>query len=157
MMQDFDIQPLSEKDIPYVSRIMQMRWDVSPEWAQKEIEKFLIPTKERVVFCVHHEGNTVGVGLFDIHMDDVSLDYGPWLSLLWVDPEYRGHDLGIALTQKRMDHARKYGHKEVYIDTMDAEQYHLANGWEKVADILYKGEPDVILKYDLSKEFPRVL
>lgn len=148
------VKPLSPKDLPYVSSIMQKRWGVSSEWADKEAQRFLVSDKNTAGFCVHDNDKTIGVGLFDLHNDDVSKDYGPWLYLLWVDPEYRGHNLGIELTKKRMEHARKYGYSEIYLDTTDALAYHKKLGWKEVCVVDYEGEVDHIMKYDLSKDFP---
>lgn len=148
------IKPLLPGDIPYVSSIMQKRWGVSLEWANEEAKRFLIADKNTAGFCVHDNNKTVGVGLFDLHNDDVSKDYGPWLYLLWVDPEYRGHSIGIELTKKRMEHAKKYGYNEIYLDTTDALEYHKKLGWKEVCVVDYEGEVDHIMKYDLSKDFP---
>lgn len=155
-MQIFDLNTITENDIGYISAIMQNRWNVSKEWADREAERFLIADENTAGFCVHDKDKIIGVGLFDLHNDDVSKEYGPWLYLLWVEPEYRGHSLGIELTQKRMEHARKYGYKEVYLDTTDAFEYHKNLGWQEVTTIDYEGEFDHIMKYDLSKSFPLV-
>lgn len=153
-MKEFQIQPIGLADLVYVSSIMQKRWDVSAEWADREARRFLIADADTAGFCVHHEDTIIGVGLFDRHNDDVSVKYGPWLYLLWVEPEYRGHNLGIELTKKRMEHARNHGYTEIYLDTTETAPYHRVLGWEDVTVVQYEGEPDLIMKYDLSKEFP---
>jgi GNAT superfamily N-acetyltransferase len=150
-----EIKPLSIEDLPYVSSIMQTRWGVDSKWADKEAKRFLVADKNTAGFCVHDNKKTIGVGLFDLHNDDVSKDYGPWLYLLWVDPKYRGHNLGVELTKKRMEHARKHGYTEVYLDTTDALEYHKKLGWEYVCTVNYEGEVDRIMKSDLTKDFPR--
>jgi len=150
-----EIKPLSPEDLPYISTIIQKRWCVSSKWANKEARRFLVSDKNTAGFCVHDNDKTIGFGLFDLHNEDVSKDYGPWLYLLWVDPEYRGHNLGIEITKKRMGHARKYGYTEIYLDTKDALEYHKKLGWKEVCVVDYKGEVDHIMKYDLSKDFPK--
>lgn len=153
-MIEFTIDPIGSRDLEYVSTIMQQRWDVSKEWADTEVRRFLAQNEEAAGFCVHHDNMTVGVGLFDRHNDDVSTKYGPWLYLLWIDKEYRGHNLGIELTKRRMEHARNHGYTKIYLDTTDALNYHKRLGWEDVCVVDYKGEVDHIMKYDLSKDFP---
>ncbi len=153
-MPEFDTQPIAERDIEYVAHIMSKRWGTSLEWSRKETALYLAQDAISAGFCIHHEGNTVGVGLFSLHNEDVSTEYGPWLYLLWVDPEYRGYDLGILLTQKRMEHARKMGYKEIYLDTVDAAPYHKALGWEEVGTVRWEDNPILIMKWDLAKEFP---
>ena len=149
-----DIKPIAENDLEYVSMIMQDRWNVSKEWADTEIKTYLVQDKLAAGFCVHDNGKTVGVGLFSLENEDVSTEYGPWVYLLWVEPEYRGNNLGIELTRKRMDHAKKFGYKEIYLDTVDAYEYHKSLGWEDVCTVNYKGELDYIMKFDLTKDFP---
>lgn len=155
-MEQYDIQPVSSEDLNYLSKIMQQRWSVSSEWADAEAKKYLSQDANAAGFCVHYKGKTIGIGLFDFKNDDVSTLYGPWLYLLWVDPEFRGHDLGIELTKRRMEHARSHGYMEVYLDTADAPKYHRNLGWEDVCMVQYKGEDDWIMRYDLSKDFPQI-
>ena len=149
-----NIQLLSFKDLPYVSKIMQERWNVSAEWANEEAKRFLVADKNTAGFCIHNGDKTVGIELFDLYNKDVSRDYGPWLYLLWIDQEYRGHGLGIEITKKIMEHANKYGYKEIYLDTTDALGYHQKFGWRDVCVVNFEGKLDYIMKYDLSKSFP---
>lgn len=150
----FETKQISINDIEYVANIMQKRWETSIEWARKETKKYLANDATCAGFCVFCKEKIVGVGLFSLKNDDVSTDYGPWLYLLWIDKKYRGNDLGIELTKKRMEHARKHGYKEIYLDTTDAVDYHHKLGWEDVCVVNYEGEIDYIMRFDLSKEFP---
>lgn len=152
----FDILPIATKDLDYVSKVIQMRWHTSPEWAIEEAKKHLAHDALTTGFCVHYKNDPVGVGLFNLKNDEVTTDYGPWLYLLWIDPEYRGNDLGIELTRERMKHARKHGYAEIYLDTSDARPYHRKLGWEDITTVLYEGAPVKIMKYDLSKDFPQL-
>lgn len=153
-MADFKIQPIHEEDFEYVSLVMQKRWGLSPLEAEKETRRYLADDEIAAGFCAHCDGRTVGVGLFDRFNTEISKEYSPWLLLLWVEPEFRGNDIGIMLTQARMNHARRHGYNEVFIDTNDALDYHLKLGWEKVIPALWNSEPVWILRFDLSKSFP---
>ncbi len=64
--------------------------------------------------------------------------------------------LGIKLTKKGMEHARKYGYKTIYLDTTDALPYHLKLEWKVICIIDYLEEPDIIMAYDLSGPFPKI-
>ncbi len=150
-MEKFTLEPLREQDMDYVSSIMQERWGLSASEATIEARKYLVHNENTAGFCIHTEDRAVGVGLFDRSNNEISKRHGPWLLLLWVDPNYRGHDLGIKLTKACMNHARKYGYKEVFIDTNDALDYHLKFGWEKVSPVEWHGKPGWILRFDLSK------
>lgn len=151
----FVIQPASKADIAYIATIMHMRWNVSMKWARKETKRHLAQDAQCAGFTVYHRGNVIGVALFSLTNEDVSTDYGPWLYLLWIEPAYRGNDIGIELTKARMEHARNHGYERVYLDTTDAKPYHATLGWEEVCTIMYEGEEDTIMQYDLSKEFPK--
>lgn len=154
-MVKFKINPITLADVEYVASIMHNRWEIPYENAVEGTMRYLAMDKEFAGFCIHIEGRTVGVGLFGLHNDDVSTEYGPWLYLLWVEPEFRGNNLGIEITKKRMEYARKLGYKEVYLDTDDAIMYHKMLGWEEVSTRIYKGSPVTIMRWDLEKEFSK--
>lgn len=149
------IDLISEKDLPYVARIIHDRWGYDYDQALIEASAYLANDERFSGFCVHADTHeTVGVGLFSCDNDDVSQKYSPWLYLLWVDPPYRGNGLGIRITKKRMDHARLHGYKKIYIDTYDATAYHRNLGWEEVETIIFKGRQTTIMEWDLSEPFP---
>lgn len=150
----FSIRPMAADDAPFVSGIMQRRWKVPGSWSDRESARFLAGDRTAAGFVARADGRTVGVGLFDIRNDDVSEKYGPWFYLLWVEPEYRGHSIGIGLTRARMDHARKFGYEKVFLDTSDAPEYHLAMGWKPVETVMFEGKETLIMSYDLKDPFP---
>ncbi len=154
-MTEYKIQKLTKKYLPYFSKIMQKRWDLKKEEADNEARKYLAHDGKMAGWVVLFNEEPVGTALFDIDNKDVTDKYSPWLSLLWIEPEHRGKSLGITLTRKRMDYARKQGYKVVYLDTVDAREYHKKQGWEEVEEIDYHGEKDNIMKWDLSKTFPK--
>ena len=155
-MRNTTINPISEQDVPYITKIMQNRWEYPHEKALEEVRAHLVQNKEMGGFCVHNEHREpVGVGLFSIYNEDVSTKYSPWMYLLWIEPEYRGNDLGILLTQKRMDYARSHGYREVYIDTVDAIPYHHTLGWKDIEIVSRNGEKITIMRWDLSESFPK--
>jgi predicted N-acetyltransferase YhbS len=150
----FTIEPIAKRDIEAVARIMSSRWQEPIDWCREETQKYLAQNEISAGFCVHSDGRVVGTGLFSLHNEDVSTSYGPWLYLLWVEPEFRGYSIGIELTRKRMEHARKFEYMEIYLDTMDAAPYHQALGWEDVCTVGRKGENLLVMRWNLLKEFP---
>lgn len=131
-----------------------MRWNYKKEIADYEAKQYLVPNCERAGWIVLYKNKPIGTALFDVNNEDVSIKYSPWLFLLWIEPEHRGYNLGIELTKKRLNYAKKCGYKIVYIDTIDAEEYHKKLGWEKIEEINYLGQKNVIMMWDLSKKFP---
>jgi len=149
---DFIITKATEKDIPYLSNLIQIRWDYSKEDADKEIENF-IPTKtsERI-FCLRTETekDPIGTGMFSLTWNKVP-NYSPWFFLLWVEPKYRGNKLGEKLTKVRLDYVKSLGFEKVYLDTTDAFSYHKKHGWNQIDVAKYNGENNIIMEYDLNK------
>ena len=88
--------------------------------------------------------------MFDT-MSDVDYTKNAWNTLLWVEPEYRGNGYGKMMTDKRFEYAKSKGYKKVYLDTEEAEQYHLKLGWEKTKDdVSWRGAKVSIMEYDLT-------
>ncbi|MES2225115.1 MAG: GNAT family N-acetyltransferase [Patescibacteria group bacterium] len=155
-MSSFEIRPFVAADSEYVAAVMQQRWNVSRDYALDDTQYYLKNDKDYAGFCAHYGEKTVGIGLFSIDNEAVSKKYGPWVYLLWVESEYRGHDLGIELTKKRMEHARAQGYEMLYLDTVLAAEYHRRLGWEEVETVENGGVAKIIMKYDLSKSFPSI-
>jgi predicted N-acetyltransferase YhbS len=149
-MKDYKIQKLTKRHVNYVSTIMQKRWDLKKEEADKEAIGYVVNDSNRAGWIVLYKNESIGTGLFDVENRDVYEKYSPWLFLLWIEPKYRGNNLGIELTKKRMKHAKKHGYKIIYLDTTGAEMYHKKLGWEKIEVV----EKNTIMKWDLAKKFP---
>ena len=134
---------------------MQKRWDLDKNVADFDAKKYLMSNKEKAGWIILNNKTPIGCGLFDYYNSDVSEKHHPWLLLLWIEPNHRGHKLGIQLTKKRMSYAKRHGYKIVYLDTTEAEKYHEKLGWKKIDEINYHGEKDIIMKFNLSKKFPQ--
>ena len=77
-------------------------------------------------------------------------DLFPWLSGLYVVPEYRGQGIGAQLQNHLADYAKSLGYKELYLYT-DIENYYEKNGWEHIDNgITYSGEYDRIYMLTLG-------
>ena len=133
----------------YFTQTMIGRWKVDHDYATKYLKNFLSSDTSEG-FVAYANGMNIGIGLIEMTNEIDFKDWpGPWNRLLFVEPEYRGRDIGWMLTQKRFDWARERGYKEVYLDTKDAFDYHIKKGWTFVADSFSEGEPVKILKYAL--------
>ena len=89
------------------------------------------------------------MGTFHIS-NDVGVDLHPWCIGLWVEPEKRGNGIGYQITQKRFDWARTLGYKKIYLDTVNADGYHLKFGWRYTGIVGdYHGEPTIVMEHDL--------
>ena len=86
------------------------------------------------------------------HDMDIHRDLTPWLSALFVQPEYRGRGIGTALVAHFESRVRAAGIRHAYLYTSAAEQFYARLGWttfgresyadEDVALMMKRLEPD---------------
>lgn len=60
-------------------------------------------------------------------------DLWPWLACLWVEPDYRGRELGKHLLAHGISEAKRIGYKRVYLTT-DHDGYYERYGWQRIED-----------------------
>ncbi|HEX9058660.1 MAG TPA: GNAT family N-acetyltransferase [Clostridia bacterium] len=142
------IEELSERHIPYVTKILMDRWEISEEKAHAEINRWILKSDNSICFVGVIKGVPIGFGLFDTQSDADPL-LGPWNRQLYVEPQYRGSKYGFELTQKRFAWAKKKGYRTVYLSTEAAKDYHLRFGWQIVREDVKKDKTITIMKYDL--------
>lgn len=90
--------------------------------------------------------NNMPIGTIGIWRCDMvsRQDLYPWLSALYVLPEYRNKGIGKKLQNKLIDYAKELGYEKLYLYT-DIEGYYEKNGWEFLdKGITYSGEYDQI-------------
>lgn len=63
----------------------------------------------------------------------------PWLSSVYVAPEFRNKRVGSALTQHIVHEAANIGIEKVYLFTPDAEALYAKLGWEIIEYSEYRG------------------
>lgn len=63
----------------------------------------------------------------------------PWLSSVYVAPEFRNKKIGSALTQHIVQEAANMGIEKVYLFTPDAESLYASLGWEVIEYSEYRG------------------
>lgn len=143
-----DIIELKYEYVEYVSEIIMKRWNQSKESALEEIQRWINHEDDSICFVGIIDKKPMATGVFDT-ISDVDFSIPCWNTLLWVEPENRGNDYGRLLTQKRFDHAKKLGYKTVYLDTVNAKNYHLKFGWIILREFDKEGEHYTIMKHDL--------
>ena len=143
------IVEIKPKYADYVSDIISRRWEIYKGEYAHIVPGYLSKKKESKCFVAVADGIPIGMGAFHIS-NDVGVDLHPWCAGLWVEPEYRGNGIGHKLTLKRFAWARKLGYKIIYLDTIDAEEYHLKFGWKYTGIIgTFHGEPTTIMEHKL--------
>ncbi|MBM7583488.1 GNAT superfamily N-acetyltransferase [Bacillus pakistanensis] len=75
------------------------------------------------------------IGTYALIRNDLNSrqDLSPWLACLFVDPKYRGSDIGAKLLQHAMEETSKKGYENLYLTT-DLEGYYERYGWQHLTD-----------------------
>lgn len=81
--------------------------------------------------------NNIPAGMVTTKVTDLSSrkDLYPWLSALYVAPEFRNQGIGNVLINHIIDESRKAGHKKLYLfidnrDLENLEKYYIKRGWQ---------------------------
>lgn len=78
---------------------------------------------------------------------DARPDLGPWLSGLFVMPDYRGRGLGMVLIRAAEAAARARGINRLYAGTSTAASLFVRAGWVEADRLEYHGEPMVLFEW----------
>lgn len=125
------------------------RWEVDSNYAILEINRWLGKNDDSICYIGIIDNMPIATGVFDI-ISDVDEKLGPWNTLLWIDPKYRGNNYGRLLFEKRIEYAKSKGYKNIYLDTVNAENYHLKFGWKTIDKLKYHNEVVTIMKLDIN-------
>ena len=83
------------------------------------------------------------------HELSVRMSLSPWLSSLYVAPEYRRCGIGTELVAEAVARAQGMGLKRLYLFTNRAQSFYERLGWSRVESLNYRLEPIVIMRRNL--------
>ena len=83
---------------------------------------------------------------------DIHRDLTPWVSGVYVAPEYRGSGVGTRLIRAAEDAAASIGVGRLYLYTSSAEPFYARLGWETIRHDRYGGESVAIMAARLAEE-----
>ena len=83
--------------------------------------------------------------------EHIKTELSPWMSAVYVSPEYRGKGIGTLLCQRILEELKRLKVKEAYLYTADQVQLYAKLGWIPFDKVEYKGEMQTIMKYSFSK------
>lgn len=134
----------------YVVHVVMDRWDDSQNEALLEVERWLQNKDNTICFVGVVNGKPIATGVFETY-STVDESIPCWNTLLWVDPEYRGNGYGALLSKRRFKYAKKLGYKSVYLDTIEAKDYHLKIklGWDVMRTFSRDNKNYTIMKKEL--------
>jgi len=93
------------------------------------------------------------VGTASIVKHDMSTrsELSPWLSAVYVPPEFRNRGIGSKLVRKAMQEAEILGVKRLYLYTPDRMRFYTRLGWNIVEQTRYHGVDVVIMSYEIRE------
>jgi len=148
---EIDIVEINESHRDYVTSIIRNRWNVSAEESNDEFNRWLRNDRDSICYVCLHENSPVATAVFDTVREEI-LDISPYNTLLWVEPEFRGNNIGRILTEKRFEWALSKGYKIIYLDTLDAMEYHKKQGWTYLRSVKHNDKEYSIMFYILDHE-----
>ncbi len=135
-------------------------------WIQEEWEhSFLEATFEELVselerrttrrripetFVALEGDRLVGTASIVKHDMSTCLELSPWLSAVYVAPEYRNRGIGSKLVRKAMQEAHILGVKRLYLFTPDRMRFYTRLGWNILEQTTYHKEDVVIMQYEVD-------
>jgi GNAT superfamily N-acetyltransferase len=147
-----EIIEANEEHREYVTFIIKKRWNVTDEEAQHEFNRWLKNDQDSICYVGIKNSQLMATGAFDTVRDEGGLDISPYNTLLWVEPEYRGNGYGIQLSEIRYKWALDHNYKIIYLDTIDAYDYHIKMGWTLNRKLTHNGEDYSIMQKVLNNK-----
>jgi len=87
------------------------------------------------------------VGLIKVHEEFKK--YGPWVSMLYCNKNFRNQGIGEFLLKKIEDDANDLSFSKIYLYTNSAERLYERNNWITAARIVYKGKETVVMEKEI--------
>jgi len=140
-----------ESHIEVVSKWMQEEWGTAKNYeffhsiVSHSTDKQNLPQ----TFVAIENGEPIGtIGIWRCDMVSRQ-DLFPWLSALYVVPEYRNNGVGRKLQDHLIKYVKELGFEKLYLYT-DIKNYYEKNGWELIdRGITYSGEYEQIFMRNL--------
>jgi GNAT superfamily N-acetyltransferase len=92
----------------------------------------------------------VGMASLEAHDMVTRPELSPWLSGVYVLPEYRGHGVGSALVEAVVAATASLDFETLYLFTPDRMSFYQRMGWQEMEKVRYRGVDVVIMRYTLS-------
>ena len=144
-----EVVEIREQDVNFVRRILERRWHVSQIQSYWFVKNYLCKKSNCNCWVALKGKARAGMGAF--HVDnDIGVDLHPWCIGLWVNERYRGDNIGWLITEKRFEWARSLGYDKIYLDTVNAENYHKKFGCERTGiTAKNQGLKTIVMEHDL--------
>lgn len=104
-----------------------------------------------VTFVALEEGALVGSICLVAHDVPDRPQYSPWISRIFVAPEYRGKGIGKALIDRAKSEMCRQSHDALYLMTEDKGSYYARMGWIKLENYKLNNHSVEIMKIGLHR------
>jgi GNAT superfamily N-acetyltransferase len=82
---------------------------------------------------------------------ETNKDFSPWISGVFVLPEYRGQGYGGLLVERLEQLASNFGFEKLYLYTFDKERFYLKLSWIKIKEEYYLNSNVAVMIKNLTK------
>ena len=79
---------------------------------------------------------------------DIRPELTPWLASVFVAPAARQRGVGTMLVRRAMEEARAIGLPQLYLFTLDREQFYAGLGWQAVERAIYRDREIAIMRFE---------
>jgi GNAT superfamily N-acetyltransferase len=94
------------------------------------------------------QGDTpVGTASLVEHDMSTRLELSPWLSAVFVPPEFRNRGIGSKLVRRAMQEAETLGVDQLYLFTPDKANFYTRLGWNILEHMNYHGQEVAVMRY----------
>lgn len=93
----------------------------------------------------------MGVASLRVHDLEGRENLTPWLGGVYVAPDSRRRGVGTALVRAVEEKARELGFEEIYLFTLDREDWYASLGWSTIETIHWRGDPGVVMHKRLKR------
>lgn len=81
---------------------------------------------------------------------DSRTELEPWLSAVFVRPQFRRHGVGTKLVQRAEQEVLTLGYERLFLYTPDMQAFYASFGWLHLEDTAYRGRPVTIMHKHLT-------
>ena len=140
--------------VPLFARWLNRQWGQARGRTMPESEAILrgFVNNERLPLALIalYGAGPAGIVFLRDHDLDARTDLEPWLSSLFVVPDYRRRGVGAALVRACVARAAEFGIRKLFIYTPDQERFFAKLGWQAIGQAADLGKTVTIMEKPLG-------
>lgn len=140
--------------VPIIAKWIYDEWAyVYPQKSLQDIQRTLISRiNERempITLVAHDERGVLGTASLKAEDLEISSELTPWISSVYVQPDYRGEGVGTALAGEIEKISGELGYRRIHLFNPISQGVFEKLGWTMVQTMQYGGKELAILAKDL--------